>query len=97
MRVLKGVISESWDYYQNIQSRIEMRLKALPKGTIKKRNLSGQIYYYLQYRQDKKVVHSYIGKTKPEKLEKEIKERRALLQQLREVRKSLKLLSKVHR
>src|SRR2546428_94911 len=95
MRVLKGVLSESWEYYQNLKSRIEKRLGALPQGSVKKRELSGRIYYYLQYRHGPKVVQKYMGKERPLKLEKMILERRALRQQLREVGQSLKLLSKV--
>lgn len=96
MRVLKGVISESWEYYNNIKSQIEKRLKFLPKGSIKKRNLGSGVYYYLQYRENKKVIHRYLGKSRPEALEKEIKNRRALIHQLKEVNQSLKLLSKVN-
>lgn len=71
-------------------------MKQLPKGSVKKRVLGNQVYFYLQYRVGDKVVHKYLGKDKPEKLEREAKERRALKQQLHQVKESLKLLSKVH-
>ena len=95
MKVLKGVLSESWDYYQNLKAQIEARIKSLPKGSVKKRVLNGKSYYYLQYREGPKVVQKYAGKARPEKLEKQILERRSLRNRLREVIKSLKLLSKV--
>ena len=95
MKVLKGVLSESWDYYQNLKAQIEARVKSLPKGSVKKRALNGKNYYYLQYRDGSKVIQKYAGKARPEKLEKQILERRSLQHQLREVLKSLKLLSKV--
>ena len=96
MKVLKGIISDSWEYYQNIKSQLEKKLKQLPRGSVKKRNLGNQVYYYLQYRDGSKVVHKYLGKVKPDKLEREAKDRRLLMHQLREVRESIKLLSKVH-
>lgn len=96
MKVLKGIISDSWEYYQNIRSQLEKKLKQLPKGSVKKRVLGKQVYYYLQYREGDKVVHKYLGKANPEKLDRAAKERRALIQQLREVKESIKLLSKVH-
>ena len=96
MKVLKGIISDSWEYYRDIRSQLERKLKQLPRGSVKKRVLGNQVYYYLQYREGAKVVHKYLGKSRPEKLEREAKERRALKHQLREVRDSIKLLSKVH-
>ena len=95
MTVLKGLLSESWDYYQNLKAQIDARVKSLPKGSVKKRVLNGKNYYYLQYREGPKVVQKYAGKERPEKLEKQILERRSLRNQLREVIKSLKLLAKV--
>ena len=95
MKVLKGVLAESWDYYQNLKAQIEARVKSLPKGSVKKRVLNGKNYYYLQYRDGSKVIQKYAGKARPEKLEKQILERRSLQNQLREVIKSLKLLAKV--
>ena len=96
MKVLNGIISDSWNYYQNIQIQLEKKIKQLPKGSIKKRLLGKQIYFYLQYREGKKVVHKYLGKVEPEKLERETKERRALIQQLHQVKESIKVLSKVY-
>ena len=96
MKVLKGIISDSWRYYRNIRSQLERKIKQLPKGSVKKRVLGNQVYFYLQYRVGDKVVHKYLGKEKPEKLEREARERRALIRQLRQVKGSLRLLSKVH-
>lgn len=59
------------DTIQKEKSRIEYMLKQyneilarLPKGSILERNLNNQTYYYLKYREGKKVVSKYIGKSK---------------------------------
>lgn len=96
MKVLKGIISDSWGYYQNIRAQLEKKLMQLPRGSVKKRILGNQVYYYHQYREGEKVVHKYLGKDRPEKLEREAKERRDVTHQLHEVKKSIKLLSKVY-
>ena len=51
------------------KSRIEYMLERyrkiideLPKGTLSESNKNGQIYYYLKYREGKKVVSKYLGK-----------------------------------
>lgn len=38
------------------------RLNDLPKGTVSKSNKNGQVYYYLKYRDGKKIVSKYLGK-----------------------------------
>lgn len=38
-------------------------LKILPKGSVLKRKINNQVYYYLKYREDKKVVSKYVGKS----------------------------------
>ena len=64
MKVLKGILSESKEYYLDVKKRIQKRLAKLPKGSIKKRNISGKRYYYIQIRKDKKIKHEYLGKEK---------------------------------
>lgn len=57
------------DTIQKEKIRIEYMLKqynkilaSLPKGSILERKKNGQVYYYLKYRENKKVVSKYIGK-----------------------------------
>jgi len=37
-------------------------MEELPKGSITETNINGQKYYYLKYRDGKKVVSKYLGK-----------------------------------
>lgn len=61
----------------------------LPEGTIKERLISGRIYYYLQRREGKKVVHTYIGKEIPKDLKKTMKKRTALRAELKKIQNIL--------
>ena len=36
MKILKGILSESREYYEQLKAEIEKRLLNLPKGSIKK-------------------------------------------------------------
>lgn len=94
MEILKGILSESRDYYLKIKSQIEARLARLPEGSIKKRIISGQAYYYLQRRINQKVRHKYLGKEKPDNLSVQLKERSRLKSELKKVLESLKILSR---
>jgi len=95
MKVLKGVLLESKQYYLDIKKRIEGKLLSLPKGSIKERNISGKKYCYLQQRIGSRVVHKYLGKVRPESLIRGLHERIVLKKQLREVNEALKMLRKV--
>jgi hypothetical protein len=95
MMVLKGVLKESRDYYRQIESEINGRLRRLPKGSIKRRRINRNFYYYLQSRKGPKVVHKYLGKQDPKELQKQLKERRQLENELKKIHESLHLLNKM--
>jgi len=95
MKVLKGILKDSKEYYEKEKKLIEKELLKLPKGNIKKRKIGNNYYYYLQHREGKKVVHDYLGKSEPKEIIKKIKRRKVLLNELQKVKDSLRLLSKV--
>lgn len=51
-------------------------LAELPKGTISEKQVKGNTYYYLKYREGKKIVSKYIGKKEIEELKQQIDKRR---------------------
>ena len=97
MKVLKDILEESKEYYLDLKKRIEKRIQNLPKGSIKERRIGGGVYYYLQYREGKKVIHKYLGKNKPEELIKQIEERKKLLNELKKVEEALELISRTEK
>ncbi|HOE17182.1 MAG TPA: hypothetical protein PLX02_05965 [Syntrophorhabdaceae bacterium] len=94
MKVLKGILSESKEYYLNIKAEIEKKLRSLPSGSIKERIIAGRKYYYVQRRKNEKVVHEYLGKERPDDLLKKIRERKALQVELKKVNEALKVLQR---
>ena len=94
MEILKDVLKDSQKYYKRLEGEINKRLSRLPEGSVKKRNLRGHIYYYLQKREGAKVVHKYIGKKEPVELKEQIQERRDLKKELKKVKDALKFLDK---
>ncbi len=97
MKVLKGILNESKEYYQNLEKEIKNRILQSPKGSIKKRNINGNIYFYLQVRHKDKIKHKYLGKFPPEKLYKQIEERKKLYKELKQVKEALKILKRTER
>ena len=94
MQVLKGILSESKQYYLDAKKKIENELSKLPQGSIKERVISGEKYYYLQYRRGKKIIHKYLGKKKPEELIRQIAERKALKAELKKVKEALVIIKR---
>jgi hypothetical protein len=90
--MLKAILSESKEYYLNVKKKIIKKLHSLPKGSVKEREISGKKYYYLQYRSGNKVIHKYLGKSKPELIIKQIKQRNNLKEELKKVNEALKTI-----
>jgi len=94
MNVLKGILSESKEYYLDVKQRIEKKISILPQGSIKERLIGGRKYYYIQSRSGKKIVHKYLGKAKPEGLVKQLSERKSLKAELKKVNEALRMLNR---
>ena len=94
MNVLKGILSESKEYYVDTKAKIEKKLAGLPEGSIKKRKIAGKIYYYLQHRVGKKVKHKYLGKDKPEDISGKLNERKVLKAELKKVIEALRIVKR---
>ena len=94
MNILKGILSESKEYYLDARQKIEKKLSNLPQGSVKERQIAGKKYYYLQSRAGKKIVHKYLGKVKPEGLIKQLGERKALKAELKKVNEALGILNR---
>jgi hypothetical protein len=92
MKVLKGILSESKQYYLELKKKIQDKISYLPKGSVKERNIGGKKYYYLQDRKADKVIQKYLGKDKPLALLKQIEQRRSLRKSLKKVNEALKTL-----
>ena len=94
MSVLKGILSESKEYYLDAKQKIEKKLSSLPQGSVKERQIAGRKYYYLQSRAGKQILHKYLGKANPESLIKQLGERKALKAELKKVNEALRMLKR---
>lgn len=97
MAILKGILKDSLDYYLDLDRRLRARLKELSPGSVLKRRIGRQDYFYLNYRNGSRVVSRYLGRKEPKQIEKEIKERRLIKQQLKEVEENLSMLRRLEK
>ncbi len=61
MSVLKSVIAREEMRNENMVNQYSKELETLPRGKITPKAVKGKIYYYLYYRDGKKVISKYIG------------------------------------
>ena len=78
MTIIASLLYKESVRNHNMILEYENELSSLPKGSIKTKKVGNKIYYYLNYREGKKVKSKYIGKDEKslifikEKLERRI-------------------------
>jgi len=98
MKILNSVLNEELDRLNKLKKNYEKQIAKLPKGCLIKKNIKGNIYYYLNYRQEKKKIFEYIGKLAGKELKNlsdKIEERRKLEKLNKQVKKDIKKLEKM--
>jgi len=98
MKILNGVLNEELDRLNKLKRNYEKQIAKLPKGSLIRKNIKGNIYYYLNYRQEKKNIFRYIGKLPRKELENlldKIEERRKLEKLNKQAKKDIKKLEKM--
>ena len=87
-------IKKQKEYYNKEKIRLKQEISQLSKGSIQKRIIKNNTYYYLQYRNKGKITQDYIGNKVPPELQKQITKRQRLETKLRPINDQLKLLRK---
>jgi len=98
MKILNGVLNEELDRLNQLKKNYEIQIVKLPKGSLIRKNIKGNMYYYLNYRQGKKKIFKYIGKLPNKELENlldKIEERRKLEKLNNQAKKDIKKLEKM--
>lgn len=62
MEAIIGVLKEELNNSKRLLKNYELELEKLPKGSLVKKKIHHQNFYYLAYREGKKVVFEYKGK-----------------------------------
>lgn len=98
MEILKDILKEELERLKQLEQVYNEEIAKLPRGSLIKKNINGNIYYYMNYRDNGKGIFKYIGKMSEKELKNkqaQIDERRKLKKLLRKVRKDIKKLEKM--
>ena len=88
MSMLMMVISREYARNENMIIEYTKELETLLKGKIIKKSINGKLYYYLYFRDGKKVVSKYIGKDEESLIT--VREQLTRRSQIEEIIKKLK-------
>ena len=67
----------------------------LPKGSIFEKTVGERVYYYLKYRDGKKVVSQYIGKSQINEVRKQLEKRKHIESMIKSLQEELAIANKV--
>ncbi len=76
MNLLLHTVMKEQERINYMLAEYQNQLSALPKGTISEKTVGAKTYYYLKYRDGKRVVSQYIGKKEIENVRSQIEKRR---------------------
>ena len=96
--VIKGVLREELDRSLSLKEKYEKKLDDYPQGYLLERKMGGKVYHYLSYREGERIRQKYLGPLSPEEVKKykdRIKDKKALKQQLAEVKSNVKYLERL--
>lgn len=79
-----------------LKQNYEGQLASLPKGTIRKKERNGRIYFYLTYRAEGKVVSEYIGydESALDDLRERLERRKNIEALLKSIKNELRLMNR---
>lgn len=80
MLLLEEIVLQEKSRIENMMSMYETELLYLPRGVLVKKIINGKEYYYIQYREGKKVISKYIGNS-----EEKVAEVKARLERRRQI------------
>jgi len=88
MLLLEEIVLQERQRIERMMRSYEEELTTLPKGTLVKKKIRNNIYFYLQYRDGKKMLSQYVGKAENRILE--------VQQQLERKKQVEAILNKLH-
>ena len=93
--ILDSVLQEEYDRSIRMKQAMEKERDALTKGYISEKMISGKKYYYLQNRQQAKIVSKYINLDDVESIKEKISRRKQLENSIKELNDNIEKIRKV--
>lgn len=97
MNIIAALVLREESRNINMRKLYEGEIDALPRGTITKKRVGANEYYYLKYRKGDKTVTDYLGKDteKMEQIRQQLQKRKHYEEMLSELNKEHAIIKRV--
>lgn len=95
MNLLLHTVMQERQRIENMLAQYEAELSLLPKGTISEKNSGGKTYYYLKYRDGRKVISKYVGRQAVAAVREQIEKRKHIEAMIRSLQDEKNIADKV--
>lgn len=98
MNIIKRMLKEELENSIKIKQRYVSALNNISKGALRKKNVKGHFYYYLNIREGSKVKSPYLGrlsKVEIKKYEEDKKKKKQYRQSIKELNQQIKYLERI--
>lgn len=94
MNMILTTIMQEKDRISYMLAKYQEEYDRLPKGSISEKKSGDKIYYYLKYREGKKVISQYISKDGIEEIRTKIKKRKHIEAMIKSLQEELSIAEK---
>lgn len=95
MNMILSMVLQEKQRIDYMLARYHETLSELPKGTISEKLIKGNTYYYLKYRDGKKVISKYVGKDKIQEVRELVEKRRHIEALIKSLTEEQQLATKI--
>ncbi|MDO4438013.1 MAG: hypothetical protein Q4B86_01000 [Eubacteriales bacterium] len=95
MNMILNTVLQEKQRIDYMLARYQETLSNLPKGTISEKKINGNIYYYLKYRDGKKVISKYVGKDEIKEVREQVDKRHHVEAMIKSLTKEQRLATKI--
>ena len=95
MNMILTTIAQEKKRIEYMLAKYQEEYDRLPKGSLSERKTGGKSYYYLKYRDGKKVVSEYISKARIDEIRVQLEKRKHIEAMIKSLLEELAIANKV--
>ena len=95
MNMILTTIAQEKKRIEYMLTRYQEEYDRLPKGSLSEKKAGTRIYYYLKYRDGKKVVSEYINKSRIDEIRAQLEKRKHIEVMMKSLQEELAIANRV--
>ena len=95
MNMILTTITQEKKRIEYMLAKYQQEQDRLPKGSISEKVVGNRVYYYLKYREGKKVVSQYISKSQIGEIREQIEKRKHIEAMIKSLQEELAIANKI--